>query len=136
MVSGYYTAANCAADGINDLGGETAANAPEFSATLSGQYDQGLGSFELTYVLDLIYTESSFMQGDLDPVLETDSTVVVNATVRLSQPGANWNISLVGKNLTDESEYTSGNDNALITGSSFAGIMPPRNLSITASYRF
>lgn len=131
-----YNNASCAAAAINDLSGKTAANAPEFSASLSANYIVEIGDFELNNNLDINYAGEQYRQADLDPIALADATTIVNASISLSQPYNNWKLSLIGKNLTDEQSFMYINDVPLFAGAHNFTQIAPRSITLRFSYIF
>jgi len=130
------TAAHCAAAGINDLEGRTAVDTPEFSASLSAEYQRELGDFIGTLTLDYSFNSRVFRQGDLDPILETNDINSANAGIRLEPTNGAWQVNILVKNLTDESDITSGNDVPLSFGTHVAQTMAPRSVFVGAKLNF
>ncbi|MAZ87373.1 MAG: hypothetical protein CL693_06995 [Cellvibrionaceae bacterium] len=128
---------NCSSAGINDQKGEAGANTPEFSATLSAEYTQQIGNFGLRYNVDVIYMDEMYRQDDRDDTLLADSTTKVNASILLTPESESWDIAIIAQNLTDvDDDIFYGQDMPLVNGAVFAGVNPPRSVTIAGTLRF
>lgn len=96
--------------GLCNRNGERREFTPEFTANLGGEYYFDIGSeMEGTVGLDLIYSDEYFVSPTLDPNLEQESYVKVNARIGLASNEGTWNVSLLLENITDEEVLTFGN---------------------------
>jgi len=128
---------DCAAAGINDLSGKTAAQTPEMSASLSANYIMPLGdNLELGMVLDLNYRDDVFRQDDLDEHTLDEAATYVNASLRLNSLNDNWGVALRGNNLTDVESFDFGIDVPLASGAHVVQVAPPRSYSLDVTYNF
>jgi iron complex outermembrane recepter protein len=121
-----------------DLTGRTTQYSPEWSATLSAEYVYPIGSFELITVVDVLYSDEYYIYTDLDPALLEDSYTKINGRIALSPQDGDWEIALIGQNLTDETTSSYGNDVPLSgpSPSFFKFVDPPRSIALSASLRF
>lgn len=126
----------CAAAGINDLAGKVSDHSPEWSAAIVVDHLQPIGRYELRTSLDLSYTDEVYRQGDLDPVSLEDSFTKVNAALIFGPADGTWDISVIGKNLTDEETYSYVNDMPLFNGSRQGRLDAPRSYAVRGRYRF
>ncbi|MDJ0879989.1 MAG: TonB-dependent receptor [Halieaceae bacterium] len=126
----------CAAAGINDLEGKVSENTPDWSAALIAEYVMPIGRYELRTAADLSYSDDVFRQGDLDPVSKQDSFTKVNASIIFGPDSGDWDVSLVGKNLTDEDTYSYVNDMPLFNGARQGRLDAPRSYAVRGRYRF
>lgn len=139
----WFGRAPDAPDGINcDYSGQTNLLVPEYSGTLSAawvdEFSNGMG-FDAT--VDLLFSDDYLLTPHLDPRLVQDSYVRLNARVALHMPGEQWEVALVGKNLTDEVIMSSGNDTPLAgptfgAPGFFAFIEQPRSVAIQVIWRY
>lgn len=136
LVSLGYNAGVCADQGINDLSGETSAHTPELSASLAFNYIEQFGDFELISNLDANYTDDVYRQDDLDPISLMESNVKVNASLTFGPQDGDWDIALIGKNLTDEESFTFINDVPLFGGSHNMSPQAPRSFTVRGRLRF
>ena len=122
-----------------DWSGNTNQLTPEWSATVSADFTYPISDYlELRATVDVIYSDEYFAAPDLDPNLVQDSYTMVNARLGVGSADGDWDVALVGKNLTDEEIVTFGNDVPL-TGpvqSYFAFVERPATVAIQARYRF
>ncbi|BFM16184.1 TonB-dependent receptor [Maricurvus nonylphenolicus] len=127
------TANDCA----QDLKGETLAFAPEWTANIGLNHVTSLSdALELTSMLNLNYTDEQYLAQDLDDQALEESHVTVNGRIALTDLENNWELALVGKNLTDEEIRTYSNDTPLMDGAFFTYMAPPRTVAVqfTLSY--
>ncbi|BFM14015.1 TonB-dependent receptor [Maricurvus nonylphenolicus] len=131
-----YNNATCSAAGVNDLAGEVSENTPEWQATLTSNYVQPLGDFELVLNMDVNWLDERFTQGDLDPNNLEDDVLKVNASATFGPADGQWDVSLIGKNLTDETTSNWGNDTPLFSGSHDYAMEAPRSFTVRGRMRF
>ncbi|MBE9540584.1 MAG: TonB-dependent receptor [Proteobacteria bacterium] len=128
---------DCAQAGVNDMKGRTSANTAEFSATVSASYTRDLGDYRLALVADVMHNDDMYRQDDLDPTLKADSYTTVNALLRFGPSNGQWELAVIGKNLTDvDDNFYYGTDVPLFDGSIYAGITAPRNITVAATLNF
>ena len=80
-----------------------------------------------------------FATADLDPFLEQDGFVKVNARLSIFPENRRWSISLIGRNLNDQKTITRGNDTpatAAGDGVFLAELAPPRTIAIEGRINF
>ena len=130
--------------GLCDVAGERKEYTPEFQANIGVAWSDTVAdnllmsaSLDLSYVGDYIYTPN------LDPRTEQDAYTLVNARVALSNSGGDWEVALIGRNLTDETVINFGGNTPLagtLTGdagnSYYAFVNRPRNVALQARYMF
>jgi iron complex outermembrane recepter protein len=131
-----YSNATCSAAGVNDLKGEASENTPEFQATFTSNYVQPIGDFELVLNMDLNWVDERYTQGDLDPNNLEDDLLKVNAAATFGPADGQWDVSLIGKNLTDEKSSNWGNDTPLFSGSHDYAMEAPRSFTVRGRMRF
>ena len=136
-MAAFTKASDCAAAGINDLSGKTAAQTPEISASLSAAYNMPVGAhLEMDLVLDLNYRDDVYRQDDLDEHTFDDAATYINASVNLASLTNTWIVTLRGNNLTDVESYDMGIDVPLASGAHVVLVSPPRSYSLGVSYKF
>ena len=136
-MAAFTNAGDCAAAGINDLSGKTAAQTPEISASLSAAYNMPVAEhLEMDLVLDLNYRDDVYRQNDLDEHTFDDAATYVNASVNLASVNNTWVVTLRGNNLTDVESYDMGIDVPLASGAHVVLVSPPRSYSLGVSYKF
>jgi outer membrane receptor protein involved in Fe transport len=102
--------------GLCDVTGKRREFTPEYQASLSADYVQPLGdALELRGTVDFVYSDSYLASPALDPNLEQDSFTKVNARISIGAADGQWDLALVGKNLTDEEVVSFGNIAPLAT---------------------
>ena len=130
--------------GLCDVAGERKEYTPEFQANLGAAWSDTVAenlvmdaSLDLSYVGDYLYS------ANLDPRTEQDAYTLVNARVALSNGEGNWEVALIGRNLTDETVINFGGNTPLggtLTGgagnSYYAFVNRPRNIALQARYSF
>ena len=132
-----YQAAATDGECTQDLSGKRGPNAPEWSATAYASYEHAIGENLLfRFNLDAAYKDEYFLDGDLDPATLQDSWVKVNGRIGLASANDTWEVSLYGRNLTDEETYTFSLDSPLSAGVFGAWAEEPRILGLQARYNF
>jgi|TARA_B110000902_G_scaffold247149_1_gene302925 outer membrane receptor protein involved in Fe transport len=127
-----------------DRTGDTREFAPEVTANLGAAYNVDVSDdVEMVFGIDLSYSDDYFASPTLDPNLEQDAYVRVNARVELASIDNIWSVSLLGENLTDEVITTFGNEAPLagsLTGGQgaayYAFFEAPRNVALRLRYNF
>jgi outer membrane receptor protein involved in Fe transport len=126
-----------------DYKGLTNQLAPKFTGVVGAEYGMAVGdAMRLTFAADLTYSSKYLTSLTLDPATEQDAYTKLNARVALSG-GADqqWEVALLGRNLTDETVVGYSGDTPLaknlFTARSYYGIVdPPRAIALEASYKF
>lgn len=131
-----YNNALCAAAGINDLSGQTAANAPKISASATATYYMSMGDYSLKANIGINYNGKAYRQDDLDPNSLSDARTLVDASLVLSPVQGKWKLALIGKNLTDKKYFDFVNDTPLFPGAHSFIPQPPRSLTLSFRYSF
>lgn len=130
--------------GLCDVAGERKEYTPEFQANLGAAWSDTLtdklvmdASLDLSYMGDYIYA------ANLDPRTEQDAYTLLNGRVALSSADGDWELALIGRNLTDETVINFGGNTPLggtLTGgagnSYYAFVNRPRNIALQATYSF
>ena len=124
-----------------DLGGERPPFAPEYTGNIGASYATEITqSLELSLSIDVAYSDSFFIVGDLDPNAKQDSFTKVQARIAIGNVLGDWTIALLGKNLTDETTRVADGDIPLgsigFGGSYVAAVEAPRSFEIQARYNF
>lgn len=125
-------------DANTDYTGNKLTRAPEWTANLGVQTDwdftEGLqGSFRLDYA----YQDAFFLQPNNDPFFAADSQGIVNARLGISGGDGSWQVTLWGRNLTDDD-----NVNEMFGASSFVfpfyhyALIAPRTYGAELQFRF
>jgi len=120
-----------------DLAGATTEYAPEWSASLNMRYVQPVGeALQLALQLDANYADDFYFQQDLDSNDMQEAQTIVNARLSLFDDSGEWEVALVGKNLTDKVSSASGADIPLFTGAHYKIAKAPRTVKVQGTYRF
>ena len=120
-----------AKDCTQDLSGESLTYAPEWSANLGFNHGISLGnSLDLNSRVMFNYTDEQYLAQDLDQNSLEPSHLTVSARTALSDINGQWELALVGKNLTNESVRLYGNDVPLMDGAYFSYVGMPRTLAV------
>jgi iron complex outermembrane recepter protein len=89
-------------DGV-DFSGNRLSNSPEWTYSLGAQYVKDLGHYgDLTFRLDYAWRDNVDFKRNNLPQFRTDTYSLVNARAAFRSADDSWEISLYGKNLTDE----------------------------------
>lgn len=123
-----------------DLTGKQLQFAPDYTANVGITYATELSSgLSLTAGLDYNWTDDVIVAADMDENLIQDSYGKLNARISLAS-GDQWQLSLIGKNLTSEDTFMWGNDMPLgslgFNGAYFKMIDPPRTVELVARMNF
>ena len=123
-----------------DLSGQPLQFAPEYTANVGINYGTQLSSgLRLSASLDCNWSDDVIVSADLDENLIQHSFGKLNARIAIAA-GDQWQIAVIGKNLTSEDTFMWGNDIPLgpqgFNGSYFKMIDPPRTVQLTARMNF
>jgi outer membrane receptor protein involved in Fe transport len=123
-----------------DLSGKPLQFAPEYTANVGINYGTQLSSgLFLSASLDYNWSDDVIVAADLDENLIQNSFGKLNARIAIAA-GDQWQIAVIGKNLTSEDTFMWGNDIPLgpqgFNGSYFKMIDPPRTVQLTARMNF
>lgn len=131
-------------DNLCDASGARREFTPELQGNLGIDHSLSFaGGLQLNSTLDLIYSDDYLTTPSLDPKLEQEAYVKVNARIALSGADKMWELALVGKNLTDESIVTYANGlpvASILTGGTGTGYYAfyerPRTVALQGTLRF
>ena len=127
---------SCSEAGINDMEGRPSAHSPDWTAAFIANYNQPIGEYELDASVDVSWSDDVYRQDDLDPYSQLDSYTKVNSALVFGPINGRWDVSLIGKNLTDEDTYSYVNDTPLFNGARQARMDQPRSFAVRGRYRF
>ncbi|BFM15103.1 TonB-dependent receptor [Maricurvus nonylphenolicus] len=120
-----------------DLSGKSLEFAPEWSGNLFADYQTNLSdNLIFSARVDANYSDDYTLQPDQDSHNMQDSFWKVNLRVALSSADERWTVALLGTNLTDEETKSFGGAQLFIPGAYWANIAPPRQVQLSATYRF
>lgn len=131
-------------DGLCDAGGARKEYTPELQANVGaswvGDIAEGL---VLNASLDLSYMDEYLYAANLDPRSKQESFTMVNARIALSNSQGDWELALIGRNLSDETVINFGGNTPLggtltsgAGNSYYAFVNRPRNVALQAKYTF
>ena len=100
-----------------DLEGTELAVAPEWVAMWGASYDLALPrSWLASFAVDGRYSDDYNVTTARIPEADQDSYTMWDATVTLTSPDQRWELSFIGRNLTDEEVAIQGGDRPLTGG--------------------
>ena len=86
-----------------DLTGTELSVAPDWTGNLGVSYDRDIGTdYKIGFNVDTKYSDSYNPSGFGNPLARQDSYVTLDAGVRFGAADDNWQIAVIGKNLTNE----------------------------------
>ena len=123
-------------DGICNHTGSTVPYAPELAATIAADLGGGIGNGKLEWFARASVSHSGeyLTDGTLDPAAEQDSYQRVDANFGIGAADGKWDVSLVGRNLTDE--YVLNVSQAGSFGGYLGYPSRPRTYSLQGRIRF
>ena len=122
--------------GVQDLSGKVLQFAPEYKGNLYANFTTGFDSgWLLNARVEANFSDSYFVDLDLDPHFQQDAYLKWNASIQMMSPDERYEISLIGRNLSDEKVISFGTDTPLIPAY-FVGLEPPRDITLRLTYRF
>jgi outer membrane receptor protein involved in Fe transport len=125
-----------------DYKGFTNQLAPELTGVVGGEYLMPIGdSLNLTLGADVVYSSKFLTSLTLDPATEQEAYTKVNARIALGGVENQWEVAVVGRNLTDETVVGYSGDTPLSSrlfgARSYYGFVDmPRGIAVEGSYRF
>ncbi len=125
-----------------DYKGFTNQLAPELTGVVGGEYSMPIGdSLNLTLGADVVYSSKFLTSLTLDPATEQEAYTKVNARIALGGVENQWEVAVVGRNLTDETVVGYSGDTPLSSrlfgARSYYGFVDmPRGIAVEGSYRF
>lgn len=137
IIDGCTVVASLPPTFTQDLTGKTTERAPRWSGSFVTNFNYPVGeNMILLADLDVNYEDDFYLQQSLDSNTIQESYIKVNARLGLASRDQDWNIALVGKNLTDETTSGVGIGIPLFTGSYVATVDAPRTVAVEFGYRF
>ncbi|MFT4251944.1 MAG: TonB-dependent receptor [Caulobacter sp.] len=107
-----YTGINAAGQ-AQDFDGRPFLYSPKFQGGLTALFDHDLaGGLKLQAALNGRWQAKSSADLEGNPLFAIDSYGLLNASVGISSPDSGWEVSLWGRNLTDEYYWTAVSSNA------------------------
>lgn len=134
---GQTSSQGCRADGTQDLAGRPLQFAPEWSYSISLQHVVILDDqLKLTSFLLAYYVDDQLLALDQDPMTLQEDYIKVDARLTLGDVDDRWEISLVGRNLSDKTTTNFGNDVGSFMGTYFRMVEAPRIFALRGTLRF
>ena len=132
-----------APDGRNcDYAGKTNVFVPDLAGSVALDWLVMLGSkLQLATTLETVYSDAYYPQATLDPATRQEAYAKYNARIALSSQEGNWEVALLGRNLSDEvvTGYAADIPLAARTfGAASYGsfVAPPRSVAVQARVKF
>jgi len=123
-----------------DLGGRELPFAPDFSAAANATLVTPIGSsLELISFVQVSHSDDFALVLDLDPNVFEDSYTKIDARLTLADVDRKWEVSLIGRNLSDETTTNFGNDGLggpFMAGSYFRMVEAPRSIALQGTLRY
>ena len=121
-----------------DISGETLPYAAENTANANISYELSLSDdYTLELAGDINYSDEFLLQADLDPIDSQKAFTKINARLVLRNLVNDWELSLIGKNLTDKRTTNNGVDLPLLEGGAHTkNTLPPRTVALQLLARF
>lgn len=124
------------ANQFTDFSGKSNIFSPEWTGFVSFDYRREFAGLEYASVLDISYSDEYATAADLDSNSFYDAWTTVDLRLSVGDPAGDWQVALVGKNLTDEEKGNSRQDFALLTGAYFTQIDRASSVALQAVYNF
>lgn len=120
---------------VQDLSGMRKAFAPKWNGSIGATFSTSVGGIELRADPLLYFTSSYYGQATADPELLQKGYAKFDLRVAAASRDGEWEIALVGRNLTGRVTASYRNSLPTSPGSSFALVERPRSLAVQASWR-
>lgn len=118
-----------------DLSGGDLPNAPDYSGSISVNYDAPINNnWNFFASADVNFTDSYLLAADLDPLDSQDGFEKID--VRFGFRNDNWEVLFFGKNITDELTASGGFDTPLLSGGHSIYTDPGEIYGARVSYKF
>lgn len=121
--------------GYQDLAGKPTVFAPDYSASFKASYTIPMGALSLSISPELFMSGGYFLQSDQDPHNYQKAFERVDMRISLGREGR-WDVSLLGKNLTNTKTMFFGQDLPGSSGSYMIGLKRSRSIAAQASFQF
>ncbi|QFU76849.1 hypothetical protein EY643_14990 [Halioglobus maricola] len=143
-----YPGANCStgiaveddcdlATNTRNAAGDKLRFAPEWTGNLYGDYRWSLSNGMQAGIRgDVVFSDDFYFSGQNDPYLVQDSFYKFNMLVELASEDYAWVLSIVGKNLTDETTVNHGGGVPQYPGGFWSNVDKPRQVFFNAQYNF
>jgi len=133
----YTLQATGCVNGRQDLTDKKLQFASDWKANINAEYIWPLSrGLELTGFVQLSYVSDFPLQADLDPKLWQGGYTKFDARLTLSHEENGWEVSIIGKNLSDKLTSNYGDDVPAQAGSVWRSVDAPRAIALQAKIRF
>ncbi|WP_169711858.1 TonB-dependent receptor [Henriciella litoralis] len=123
--------------GAQDLAGARLQYAPEWSGSFNVDWRDNISPrFEGLVNLSLNYVGDQFVSPDGNPVQETDAYTKVDLRLGVAPIDQNWEVAIIGRNLTDEIVGNFGYNIPLVAGAYVQGTDPGRTFAVQLKASF
>lgn len=125
-------------DEFSDYSGNTLARAPEWTARLGSQVEWSFTHYLKGMLrVDCVYQDEFFTQARNDPFFAADTQNIVNARLRLSDADMTWQVTLWGRNLTDDDNInTIDGPSTFFFPTYHYSLIAPRTYGVELQYNF
>ncbi|WP_166424640.1 TonB-dependent receptor [Paraglaciecola sp. 20A4] len=111
--------------------------APEWSGSVYADYKYNLSNGMLLDLRgDIIYSGEYFFGAQNDDYMLQDAFTKVDLSASLSGEDGRWKLSLIAKNVTDETTVNFGGATPIFTGMYWSNVDLPRQIFLTAEYNW
>jgi iron complex outermembrane recepter protein len=122
---------------VQDLSGHPTEFAPRNSGTLTATYSPTLpGGYHLTTEVSELFSASYFLSGVDDKLVQQGDYSRLDARITFATPSENWNVDLIGKNLTNRQILDFAGPTPTSLGSTGDETEQPRNFALQIRYHF
>lgn len=122
---------------VQDLSGEPPPNAPDYSGSVSLDFNNPIGNNLEFFTSGTVSFRGSYLiMTDNEPVLEQDDWAKLDIRVGVRTMDDRWELAFLGRNLTNEYTMSFGNDVPTTPGSFWVQIDRPRTFAIQARYNW
>ncbi|HMN47018.1 MAG TPA: TonB-dependent receptor [Povalibacter sp.] len=122
---------------FRDLSGQRPAGIPEWTASVSATLSHEFGSDYTMFLRgEYDYVDDTWLTETTPPDISTWGQSVVNASIGLTNQAQQWDISIWGRNLTDDETIVASFPTVAQDGSYSGYLYPPRTYGLTLRKRF
>ena len=119
-----------------DLSGRDIEQSPDMEANLRLSYFRPLGSYNLGLSGSAYYSDEYFVSSDLDPIHLQESYTKFDLRASLAPETEQWEIAILGKNISDEIILLNGADVPAQSGAAFGNMSIGRTYEVQFKYNF
>jgi len=127
---------HCSEQGFQNLSDRPLQFSPKWTGIVNVTYSDAINTWLLVANVDINYSDSFEIPGDLDVNLSQSSFSKVNARVQLGDISETWYLALIAKNITNKLTTSWGNDIALAPGGYFQHVDMPRSVELSLHWSF